>query len=109
MKPNQKLRESPSSPWRRFFCFGCLSRRSARKKLEGLRPDDNREWGKSPEILTDFSTFSLKEQQLKLKKAMEEEEKASREAASVVEWVKQASARMDVSAVDELLLSEDEK
>ena len=42
-----------------------------------------------------------------MKKALKEEEKASREAEKVVEWVKQASARIDVSTIDQLLSGEE--
>nr|XP_010933051.1 uncharacterized protein LOC105053541 [Elaeis guineensis] len=104
-------RGSPSPP-RRTCCFGCSSKRESNIKsnssgVQGSRLEQGR-WGSSEEILTDFSTFSLKEQQRNLKKALKEEEKASREAEKVVEWVKQASARIDVSTIDQLL-SGDEK
>ncbi|KAG1359264.1 hypothetical protein COCNU_08G007100 [Cocos nucifera] len=91
-------RDSPSPP-RRGCCF-VFSPRGKQKK----RGD----WGGIDEILSDTGTFSMKEQQRKLKKALKEQEKASQEAEKMVEWVKQASARMNVAAVDELL-SDDEK
>lgn len=46
----------------------------------------------------------LKEQQRKLKKALEEQVKVSRETAKMATWVKQASARMThTAAIDDLL------
>ncbi|KAF3324858.1 hypothetical protein FCM35_KLT11015 [Carex littledalei] len=49
----------------------------------------------------------IKEQQKKLKKALKEQEKVSKEAAKLVSWSKQASARMRVNT-DELLSDEDD-
>lgn len=101
VKPLPYREHSPSPP-RQVCCFGCRPSKRAPKnkqKENGLRL-------KNDEILTDYSTFSFKEQQRKLKAALKQEEKVSREAAKVVEWVKQASARMDVSVIDELLSDE---
>lgn len=61
------------------------------------------QWGKNDEMLSDMSTFSVKEQEKRLKKALEEEEKVSKEAERVVQWVKQESARIDVSALKSVL------
>lgn len=66
------------------------------------------EWGKNDEILSDTSTFSVKEQERRLKKALEEEERASKEAERIVKWVKQESARIDVSAIKSILSDEKE-
>lgn len=65
------------------------------------------EWGKNDEILSDMSTFSVKEQESRLKKALEEEERVSKEAERLVKWVKQESARIDVSTIKSIL-SDDE-
>ncbi|XP_020094203.1 uncharacterized protein LOC109714153 [Ananas comosus] len=94
-------------------CFGCSSESRTKKKdksdvIGDLRLDteaDDQEKS-NEEILTDYRTFSLKEQQRMLKKAQKEEAKASREAEKVMEWVKQASARIDASVIDELLSEE---
>lgn len=67
------------------------------------------DWGRGDDILSDLGTFSMKEQQRKLKKALKEQEKASREAEKMVDWVKQASARMNVAAIDELLSDDEEE
>ncbi|XP_072963805.1 uncharacterized protein [Typha angustifolia] len=88
-------------------CFRCSSKTTSGKKgrndvmKHDLEADEG--WGHNEEILTDFSTFSLKEQQRKLKKARKEEAEASRAAEKVVNWVKQASARIDATVIDELL------
>lgn len=94
-------------------CFGCSSESRTKKKdksdvMGDLRLDteaDDQGNG-NEEILTDYRTFSLKEQQRMLKKAQKEEAKASREAEKVMEWVKQASARIDATVIDELLAEE---
>jgi len=43
----------------------------------------------------------MKEQQKMLKKAMKEQEKVNREAEKIVQWAKQASARMKTSDIDD--------
>ncbi|KAF8380823.1 hypothetical protein HHK36_028317 [Tetracentron sinense] len=99
------------SPPRQTCCFWCSPKRAPRKKSKENRVAgvnlDTLDWGKNNEVLSDLSTFSLKDQRRKLKKALKEEEKISREAEKVVEWAKQASARMNVSAVQDVL-SDDE-
>lgn len=70
---------------------------------------EDKRWEKNDEILSDLSTFSVKEQERKLKKALEEEEKISREAEKVVKWVKQESARMDSSVIKTVLSNHDEE
>lgn len=64
---------------------------------------NRRDWEKREEMLSDMSTFSVEEQERRLKAAAEEEEKAVKEAERVVKWVKQESLRMDVSTVDRVL------
>ncbi|XP_058103791.1 uncharacterized protein LOC131247882 [Magnolia sinica] len=97
----------PSSPPRQTCCFWCSPKRVPGKKgkedgIMGFELESGG-WGKNDEILSDLSTFSLKEQQQRLKKALKEEEKVNQEAEKVVNWVKQASARMDVSVVEDSL------
>lgn len=70
------------------------------------RPGDN--WGKNGEMLSDMSTFSVEEQERRLKKAKEDEEKVSSEAERMILWVKQESARIDDSLVKNVL-TENEK
>ncbi|KAF8412599.1 hypothetical protein HHK36_000568 [Tetracentron sinense] len=98
------------SPPRNICCFCYSSKRVTRKrgKSDGVAEIDanDRDWGQNDEILSDMSTFSVKEQQQRLKKALKEEEKISREAEKVVEWVKQESARMDVSAIQDMISDE---
>lgn len=67
------------------------------------------EWGKNDEILSDMSTFSVKEQERRLKKALEEEKKVSMEAERIAHWVKQESARIDVSTINSILSDHKEK
>ncbi|GMY33643.1 hypothetical protein FCV25MIE_35032 [Fagus crenata] len=68
---------------------------------------DDKQWGKNDEILSDLSTFSVKEQERKLKKALKEEERVNKEAERVVQWVKQESARMDASVIKTVLDNDD--
>lgn len=101
------------SPQRVACCF-CFStnkndgKKSRRYDVSGLNIEDKR-WEKNDEILSDLSTFSVKEQERKLKKALEEEEKISREAERVAKWVKQESARMDASVIETVLSNHDEQ
>ncbi|KAG4403600.1 hypothetical protein AAZX31_01G138200 [Glycine max] len=93
------------------FCFPSTKKSVARngKRSSGvLLSSEHVEWGKNDEILSDTSTFSVKEQERRLKKALEEEERASKEAERIVKWVKQESARIDVSAIKSILSDEKE-
>ncbi|KAG8074660.1 hypothetical protein GUJ93_ZPchr0006g41866 [Zizania palustris] len=104
--------DSPSPP-RQACCFGFspkktlqrIPTRSSRKNQAGVADDvlgtgDGGEWGdENRRMVTE-----LKEQQRKLKKALEEQVKVSRETAKMAQWVKQASARMThTAAIDDLL------
>lgn len=79
--------------------------RSRKDRVGGAPGDDvlgidAGEWGdENRKMVTE-----LKEQQRKLKKALEEQVKVSRETAKMARWVKQASARMThTDAIDDLL------
>ncbi|GJM97472.1 hypothetical protein PR202_ga14402 [Eleusine coracana subsp. coracana] len=110
-----------SPPPRQACCFGFSPKKpslqrttptkSSKKKVHGSagiggtdRGDvlgvDADEWGdENRRMVTE-----LKEQQRKLKKALEEQVKVSRETAKMARWVKQASARMThTDAIDDLL------
>ena len=92
------------------FCFPSTKKSVARngKRSTGVLSSEHVvEWGKNDEILSDMSTFSVKEQESRLKKALEEEERVSKEAERLVKWVKQESARIDVSTIKSIL-SDDE-
>ncbi|KAI3923584.1 hypothetical protein MKW92_048618 [Papaver armeniacum] len=65
------------------------------------------EWDKDNELISDLTSFSLKEQKKKLKKVMREQEKINREAEKIVEWAKQASSRIEVSEIEDLLTDDD--
>lgn len=99
------------SPQRVACCF-CFStnkndgKKSRRYDVSGLNIEDKR-WEKNDEILSDLSTFSVKEQERKLKKALKEEERVNKEAERVVQWVKQESARMDASVIKTVLDNDD--
>ncbi|GJN39323.1 hypothetical protein PR202_gb28434 [Eleusine coracana subsp. coracana] len=111
---------SPPPP-RQACCFGFSPKKptlqkttptkSSKKKVHGSagiggtdRGDvlgvDTKEWGdENRRMVTE-----LKEQQRKLKQALEEQVKVSRETAKMARWVKQASARMThTDAIDDLL------
>ncbi|KAA8528176.1 hypothetical protein F0562_035573 [Nyssa sinensis] len=105
--------ESESPPRSAICCFCYSTRSDDRKKkssrgVSGLDEKGNGNWEKTDEILSDMSTFSVKEQERRLKKAKEEEERLSREAEKAVRWVKQESARMDVSAIKNLTSEDDD-
>jgi pyruvate/2-oxoglutarate dehydrogenase complex dihydrolipoamide acyltransferase (E2) component len=104
--------DSPSPPPpRQACCFGFSPRKPLQrtptkgKKVHGSGDGDvlgvdAGEWGdENRRMVTE-----LKEQQRKLKKALEEQVKVSRETAKMATWVKQASARMThTAAIDDLL------
>ncbi|CAL5050115.1 unnamed protein product [Urochloa decumbens] len=112
---------SPSPPPpRQACCFGFSSPRkplhktpAKGKKVHGSSGDgggdvlgiDSGEWGdENRRMVTE-----LREQQRKLKKALEEQVKVSRETAKMATWVKQASARMThAAAIDDLLSDDDD-
>uniref|UniRef100_A0A0E0LFI9 Uncharacterized protein n=1 Tax=Oryza punctata TaxID=4537 RepID=A0A0E0LFI9_ORYPU len=106
--------DSPSPP-RQACCFGFSPKKTlqrtptgnGRKSRAGVAADDDvlgigdaGEWGdENRRIVTE-----LKQQQRKLKKALEEQVKVSKETAKMARWVKQASARMThTAAIDDLL------
>ncbi|XP_027362381.1 uncharacterized protein LOC113869996 [Abrus precatorius] len=92
------------------FCFSTKKISVSRNgKYSGVSSSDQVEWGKNDEILSDMSTFSVKEQERRLKKALEEEERVSKEAERIVHWVKQESARIDVSTVKSILSDEEKE
>ncbi|XP_042487556.1 uncharacterized protein LOC122067787 [Macadamia integrifolia] len=100
------------SPPRQKCWFWCSPKKvSRRKEKQKKRVDgllDTLDWGKDDELLSDLSMFSVKDQQKKLNKALKEEEQVAREAKKVVEWARQASARMNVSMTPDVS-SDDER
>ncbi|WVZ10076.1 hypothetical protein V8G54_014606 [Vigna mungo] len=84
------------------FCF-FSSKKSFVVGRNGRSSSEEVQWGKNDEMLSDRSTFSVKEQEKRLKKALEEEEKVSKEAERVVQWVKHESAKINLSAVKSVL------
>jgi hypothetical protein len=100
---SNSLMDSPSPP-KKAGCFWCYPKKASHKKSkENQDTGIGLDWGKNDEFLSDLSTFSTKEQQKMLKKAMKEEEKISREAEKIVKWAKQASARLSVSGIEDEL------
>lgn len=89
--------ESSPSPPRQRCCL-CFSPKRVQRKSKG------------DEILTELGILSLKEEHRKLKKALKEQEKMTRETEKIVKWVKKASAKMNSASVDDLLSdAEDEE
>lgn len=95
---------SPSPP-RKAGCFWCSPKKDSPKKKikENWGVGNVVGWDKSDELLSDLGSFASKKQQKMLKKAMKEEQKISREAEKIVEWAKQASARMNVLDIEDEL------
>lgn len=94
----------PQSSQGPLCCFGFSSKKTNGRKRRSSRAETN--WEKKDGILSDTSTFSVKEQEGRLKKALEEEEKVAREAERVVQWVKQESARMDAASIQNIVSHE---
>ena len=86
-------------------CFGCFSsKRGNERKKKSVETDHNKEnWEKKESMLSDMSTFSVKEQERRLKKALEEEGRVTKQAERVVHWIKQESARMDDSSIKKVV------
>ncbi|XP_010266373.1 PREDICTED: uncharacterized protein LOC104603907 [Nelumbo nucifera] len=109
--PSSNSSLEASSPPRQTCCFWYSPKRVAEKKgkenwVAGIGLDTP-DWGKNEEILSDFSTLSLKHQNRRFKKALQEEEEITKEAEKVLKWAKQASARMEVYDIEDVL-SDDE-
>lgn len=97
-----------SSPPAKTGCFWCSPKKGFSKKgKENKGVSMELKWGKDDELLSDLSIFSSKNQEKLMKKAMVEQEKINREAEKIVKWAKQASARMDVSSIEDELSDED--
>ncbi|TMW93539.1 hypothetical protein EJD97_011526 [Solanum chilense] len=105
------ISDSPSdcsSPPAKTGCFWCSPKKGFSKKgKENKGASMELKWGKDDELLSDLSIFSSKNQEKLMKKAMVEQEKINREAEKIVKWAKQASARMDVSSIEDELSDED--
>ncbi|PIN14161.1 hypothetical protein CDL12_13218 [Handroanthus impetiginosus] len=96
------------SPPAKSGCFLCSPKKVSRKKSKESRGLDlGLDWGKDDELLPDLSSFSMNNQRKMIKKAVEEEERICREADKIVKWAKHASARMDISGIEDEL-SDDE-
>ncbi|KAL3738533.1 hypothetical protein ACJRO7_019974 [Eucalyptus globulus] len=97
--------EPVSPPPRLICCFSFMPAKDERRKRRGKgvsRSDlESQSWGKNEDMLSDVSTFSVQEQERRLKIAREEEDRARREAEKVDMWVRQESARMKVSIPEE--------
>ncbi|WCJ20594.1 hypothetical protein M5689_002814 [Euphorbia peplus] len=86
---------SPPPP-RKVGCLWCSPKK---KKKEKSKMD----WGiekNEDEYLSALSSFSVKEQEKILRKAVKEEQKINREAEKIVKWAKQASKRMSFHGVE---------
>lgn len=101
---SNSLMDSPSPP-KKAGCFWCSPKKNSFKKSKENHASGalDLDWSKNDELLSDLGTFSTKEQQRILKKAMKEEKKISREAEKIVKWAKQASGRMVVSDIEDEL------
>ncbi|KAK9268422.1 hypothetical protein L1049_000172 [Liquidambar formosana] len=87
---------SPSPP-QKTGCFWCSPKRaSMRKGKENRVVRVSLDWGKTDEFLSDLD-----------KAVREEERRISREAEKIVKWTKQASARMDVTGIEDELSDND--
>lgn len=98
---------SPSpSPPRKWGCFWC-SPKKEKKKEKSKENDDivgSLEEDTSDEFLSDIRSLSTKKRMNMIEKALkEEEEKINREAEKIVEMVKHASARMNISDIEDEL------
>lgn len=107
--PSFSSSDGSVSPPPKVGCFLCSPKKVSRKKSKENRGLDlGLDWGKKQdEFLSDVSNFSVNSQRRMIKKAMEEEEKICREAEKIVKWAKQASARLEVSGIEDELSDDD--
>ncbi|EXC35189.1 hypothetical protein L484_022743 [Morus notabilis] len=100
--------DEPQKSPKPICCFGFSSKRTNERKVmknskaHGIE-EPNKEWERKDGILSDMSTFSVKEQERRLKMALEEEEKVAKEAERVVQRIKQESARMNDSTIKKIV------
>ncbi|XP_028793687.1 uncharacterized protein LOC114749352 [Neltuma alba] len=98
---NSLMDRSPSPP-RKAGCFWCSPKKDSKKKSKENWDSMNiLGWDKDSDFLSDIGSFSSKNQQKMLKKAIKEEQKINREAEKIVRWAKQASARMSAPAIED--------
>jgi nucleoid DNA-binding protein len=92
-------------------CFCFFTKKGVVNKSRGVSSSEHQvEWKKNDEILlSDMTTFCVKEQEKRLKKALAEEKKVSIEAERVVQWVKQESSKIDSSAIKSIISDNKEK
>lgn len=86
--------DSSPSPPKRSSCFWCSPKKDSVKKNRGNRGFDG-------ELLSDLSILSAKNQEKLLEMSMREEENIKHEAEKIVKLVKQGSARMNISNIDD--------
>ncbi|PON47553.1 vitellogenin-2 protein [Parasponia andersonii] len=100
---SNSTRDSPSPP-KRAGCFWCSPKKDSRRRSkEDWSISSDFDWRKNDELLSDLGSFSFKEQRKILKMAMKEQQKISREAHKIVKLAKQASAKMNVSGIEDEL------
>ncbi|XP_045813830.1 uncharacterized protein LOC123907559 [Trifolium pratense] len=103
---SKKKAVSPSpSPPRKWGCFWCSPKK---EKKKGKENDDDvvgwEECTRSDELLSGIGSLSSKKRLNMIEKALKEEEKRiNREAEKIIELVKHASGRMNVSDIDDEL------
>ncbi len=93
---------SPPSPPKKTGCiFWCSPKKASQSPHQKKSKENGLDYwgGMDDDFLSDLTTFSTKQQQKLLKKAMKEEQKISQEADKIVKWAKQASARLSVSDI----------
>ncbi|GLT74910.1 hypothetical protein SLA2020_466750 [Shorea laevis] len=90
------------------MCCFCFSIEKNDRKKRAIDSNRDAEWETNDEMLSDLSTFSVREQERRLKMALKEEERISKEAEKVVKWVKQESTRMDASAIGKIVGEHDD-
>lgn len=98
------LTSSPSPP-RKSGCFWCSPKKGSSLRKIRVNQMKNRSFDRSSKhddnFMEDLGSFSMKEQQIILKKAMKEQERISREAERIMQMAKQASARMTLRFEDD--------
>lgn len=98
-----KMKKESRSPPKMICCFW-YSSKTEKGKDDYDAGDCQME---NKDVVANITTLSAAEQNQRLKKAREEEERVIKEAEIVIEWVKRESVRMDASVIKSIV-SEDE-
>ncbi|XP_026401847.1 uncharacterized protein LOC113297556 [Papaver somniferum] len=110
LSPNKEIASSPSisNQVKKSSSFGSKPKsKQAFIRSCSSSSDSSRENSSSSSAKQNCFFWCSPKKKKKLKKVMREQEKINREAEKIVEWAKQASSRIEVSEIEDLLTDDD--